>query len=663
MLNPTRNHSLASDFSPEELEPSASDALSMYNLSKLTFVSVANPWEECYEPVRRHDKEMCERWRDEMDKLLIFAGLFSAAVTAFAVEGFKMLQPDPTMTLAAVIAAGNQTAILSNFKPESSAIRINIFLLLSLVLSLSTVIVGVLSMQWLREYQRSDSTSAAEDALGLRQMCYQGLLAWRVPEIIGLLPLLLQTAVFLFFCGILDLLWSLHRVVAIVVTIPIGLLAIFLVTTTALPVLQYTFTRKLNLRVPQCPFKSPQSWMFHRLSSFISVLIFQFTEFLNIKSLFRYEIRERRSLIRKLFAAPDWRTYDQCWRQRRDLQLNRSLPGGLVGHTVVREDIAHALSWIINSFSRDLNYITHLYRCFQLMGDNEKEAMLLSCERVTPLSVDFRNKLGGEGVPAVSDYLCIRALDHLLSATGYGSDATRDLLQHRVELYVRVMRASIHLPRRPMLYCPFRYYSRFSDEVQILFLHIATMFLSRSDRESDFATAIVIFSQTTNHPAMRTPTARLEGLGDVHDLLGHDHISGNDDWEELRRTYSNALADATGQFLHRPEIIAQTSVRVQLYRWFLRTILSTSSTNTVFDMTLPVFKAIAPIIRSSIPSSVPVEAEYPTNPTFKVAWKMLLEGKYTELAHVPSLASGLDESSMGSLSRLDAPHNINPPKG
>ncbi|KAF5351204.1 hypothetical protein D9756_008311 [Leucocoprinus leucothites] len=627
-MNPTRSQSLGSDFSPEDIEPSWISG----GRFRYPVVPNSNPWEGCFKPVHRHDKEMCGRWRDEVDKLLVFAGLFSAAVTAFTVEAFKMLQADPTAALIAVLESRNQTTAgvqLPGFSPSAMAVRINIFWFLSLVLSLSTVVIGVLSMQWLREYQRDDNTTTAEDALGLRQMRYQGLLAWRVPEIISALPVLLQTAVLLFFCGMLDLLWSLHRLVAIVVTVPVALLAVFLVATTVLPALQYTFARKINLRIPQCSYKSPQSWMFHRFFAFLTVFVYRISEFLNIESLFRYEIRERHSLIRKLFAASDWRAYDKRWRQQRDLQLNRTQHGGFVGQAIVREDIAHALAWVIKSFSRDLNLIKDLYRCFQSMGDDEKEAMLLKCERITPLAVDFRDKLGGEGGPAISDYLCLRGLDHLLSAVGYGSDGTRDLLQHRVELYIRLVKASIHLPRRPMLYCPFKYYSRFSDEVQIQLLDIATTFLSRSDRESDFATAIIIFTQTALHPAIRVPLQ-------VHGLLNANVHDGDvmDSWEGLRKSYSSALKNATSCILGRREIIAYQSVRVHIYRWFLRVILSTSSTKAVLELTLPTFKSIAPVVQSSIPPSSSADAEYPTNPIFQVAWRQLLEGKYAELAQI-----------------------------
>ncbi|KAI0323690.1 hypothetical protein GY45DRAFT_1212321, partial [Cubamyces sp. BRFM 1775] len=40
-----------------------------------------------------HDSSM-ERWKSELDTLLVYAGLFSAVLTAFNVESYRLLQPD-----------------------------------------------------------------------------------------------------------------------------------------------------------------------------------------------------------------------------------------------------------------------------------------------------------------------------------------------------------------------------------------------------------------------------------------------------------------------------------------------------------------------------------------------------------------------------------------
>ncbi|KAJ7222981.1 hypothetical protein B0H12DRAFT_291870 [Mycena haematopus] len=45
-----------------------------------------------------------ESWRSDMDGLLIFAGLFSAILTAFLIESYKTLSPDSGDTTVLLLA-------------------------------------------------------------------------------------------------------------------------------------------------------------------------------------------------------------------------------------------------------------------------------------------------------------------------------------------------------------------------------------------------------------------------------------------------------------------------------------------------------------------------------------------------------------------------------
>ncbi|KAF9482267.1 hypothetical protein BDN70DRAFT_801991, partial [Pholiota conissans] len=154
--------------------------------------------------------------------------------------------------------------------PSGSAIRVNILWFLSLVLSLSTVLVGIVSLQWIREYQRYAGVSSTRRKLALRNMRTEGLERWLIPEILAGLPLLLQTALVLFFVGIIDFLVHLKIVVAIPVIVVIALTLLFILATIVLPAVQCFWT--VNVRLPsekgrlpaQCPYKSAQSWIFFR---------------------------------------------------------------------------------------------------------------------------------------------------------------------------------------------------------------------------------------------------------------------------------------------------------------------------------------------------------------------------------------------------------------
>lgn len=223
-------------------------------------------------------------WRD------LKAGLFSAVVTAFIVESYRSLQPDPNdsiVTLSSYIndpSNSNSTAIpvLQSFSPTPSSVRVNTFWFISLVLSLATVLVGIIALQWLREYQSYSTNLTSRDKYALFMMRADGLKTWHVPKIFTTLPLLLQSALILFFGGTIDFLHAIGRwAVTIPVAVIVDLILTFLVATTLLPWLQMLV---ISLKLPvnkdqdlsgereilypdqiyntapsQCPYKSPQA--------------------------------------------------------------------------------------------------------------------------------------------------------------------------------------------------------------------------------------------------------------------------------------------------------------------------------------------------------------------------------------------------------------------
>lgn len=210
------------------------------------------------------------------------AGLFSAVVTAFIVESYKGLQRNPDDDIVNILSQiavqlGNplnttsfipskESPLLQAFAPGASTIRVNTVWFMSLVLSLTTVLVGIVSLQWLREHQNYTSMTPRQQ-YAIFHMRAEGLEKWQVHRIFTAMPLLLQSALVLFFTGIIDFLLAFgHIAVVIPVTIVIGFTLLFLVATTLLPTLQ-GFTLFFNIsfsgrdrNLPaQCPFKSPQS--------------------------------------------------------------------------------------------------------------------------------------------------------------------------------------------------------------------------------------------------------------------------------------------------------------------------------------------------------------------------------------------------------------------
>ncbi|KDR65164.1 hypothetical protein GALMADRAFT_16929, partial [Galerina marginata CBS 339.88] len=123
-----------------------------------------DPWSILLEPLMKADEAQCNAWKDEVQNLLIFAGLFSAVVTAFVIDSYKTLKPDPNDTIISLLSIianrlDNTTTpipvLLSStgpgsHSPAASSIRINNFWFISLVLSLATVLIGTISLQWIR---------------------------------------------------------------------------------------------------------------------------------------------------------------------------------------------------------------------------------------------------------------------------------------------------------------------------------------------------------------------------------------------------------------------------------------------------------------------------------------------------------------------------------
>ncbi|KAI1786909.1 hypothetical protein LXA43DRAFT_747454 [Ganoderma leucocontextum] len=225
-------------------------------------------WAACAKALREDDEAMIQDWKEEIDTLLVFAGLFSAVLTAFNIESYKWLQQQPDDTHTAILSQISMqlnsfnvnanfvnatvpafTQTTAPFKPTAFAVRLNTLWFSSLVCSLLSASLGLLVKQWLREYL-AGSSNISRESIRIRQYRYDGMRRWRVPEIILCLPILLQAALLLFFIGLLDLLWTLHPVVAAVVTTIVATSMLFAITTSLLPPLY-----------PDCPYKSPQSWL------------------------------------------------------------------------------------------------------------------------------------------------------------------------------------------------------------------------------------------------------------------------------------------------------------------------------------------------------------------------------------------------------------------
>ncbi|KAI0698853.1 hypothetical protein C8Q76DRAFT_587081, partial [Earliella scabrosa] len=214
-------------------------------------------WDKTASVVKTYSDELVDRWNKEIDTLLVYAGLFSAILTAFNVQSYTLLAPDPQDrildTLQQISVQLGSFSINPSFvnstapavsqipvpPPQAprSAIWLNTLWFSSLICSLSAASIGIMVKQWLNEYSAGLSGSSRQTAR-LRQQRFKSLTRWRVAWIVAILPVLLQIALALFLSGLLVLLWSLNNVVAGVASALIGVLFIVTSGSIILPSLQ-----------------------------------------------------------------------------------------------------------------------------------------------------------------------------------------------------------------------------------------------------------------------------------------------------------------------------------------------------------------------------------------------------------------------------------------
>ncbi|KAI5830927.1 hypothetical protein K523DRAFT_219712, partial [Schizophyllum commune Tattone D] len=177
----------------------------------------ARVWSVYNDEAEIADKERVQKLNGTLDALLVFAGLFSAVVTTFVAQSSQALTPDYAQITASLVyklvllqraaASGNTGQVpesllsLDSRTHQTSDIWVNKLWLISLMFSLLTALVSVLAKQWIQASCSLLSTAPRDRAL-VRQYRFLEFERWKVPAIIGFLPVLLTIALFFFFAGL-----------------------------------------------------------------------------------------------------------------------------------------------------------------------------------------------------------------------------------------------------------------------------------------------------------------------------------------------------------------------------------------------------------------------------------------------------------------------------
>lgn len=359
-------------------------------------------------------------------------------------ETGNLLKEEPETTSALVLlrisaqldAMSNSNAssslpptTLEPFSIPSQAVRINALIFISIVLNLMAASVGILCLQWIREFQHSISNASHDDSLAQRQLKYRGLLTWKVPLILSILPVLIQTALVLFLVGLVDFLSSLYRPMAYMVGSIVLVILVFLFLTTALPSICHIYGAATGAACP-CPYKSPQAWVFQKAICFplrIVVWIIQYTPNTNSRSVVKKALAAR---LAQLIEADSWMSLDNLLRKFRTNAL------GIPVHSRI-PPVSISLAWIARTFADSIHAVEAVYNC--LLQQKTSTIWHVNAQlsgRMEPEAIQAKDDNGSKGQRA-AELALLTFLQEFDGNTFMRQSST--LSQHRLELYIRAM--------------------------------------------------------------------------------------------------------------------------------------------------------------------------------------------------------------------------------
>jgi len=357
-------------------------------------------------------------------------GLCSASAAGFAIQYLCAFNPGPQVAIARFLSLDTSITDASPGPagpPPGPSVPISISWVLSLVVSLGTVVVGITCLQWIREYL-SDSRLGPKEGLAFRQMRYDGLMFWKVPFIISILPTLLLFSILLFFHGLMLFLYSLNKVVAIVIAAPVGIVWVFMTFATMLPALQCIFMSEERVRGHQCPYKSPQARLFAWFAFWFSVLVIRMLRGLGWKAEF---LQKKQTFLENLIEGGlDWVSFDTTWQHER-LMVPSDKSQEREG-----KDIAQAMAWLSRTGTHSVQGIHALYSSLR---DVHPATALETIRKLVPGDYisDFSLQCG-------HDHRHDVVLKDLIGAVllGYSvrnnHQLQRPFFDHRVELFIRI---------------------------------------------------------------------------------------------------------------------------------------------------------------------------------------------------------------------------------
>ncbi|KAH9031450.1 hypothetical protein EDB83DRAFT_2229569, partial [Lactarius deliciosus] len=183
------------------------------------------------ERAEEEDKKKAESWQGDAEGILVFTGLFSAAVATLlsvSVQDLKQNSQDISAFYLANVYQllsnqnGSQITVVipsslsdpTSFTPPVAAVWVNSLWFLSLVISLTCALLATLLQQWARRYLRiTNPRCSPHKRARIRAFFAEGVERLRLPWTVEALPTLLHISLFLFFAGLGVFLFGIHRTV------------------------------------------------------------------------------------------------------------------------------------------------------------------------------------------------------------------------------------------------------------------------------------------------------------------------------------------------------------------------------------------------------------------------------------------------------------------
>ncbi|KAI0247164.1 hypothetical protein BJV78DRAFT_1133763, partial [Lactifluus subvellereus] len=167
------------------------------------------------------DNKMAERWQKDADGIIIFTGLFSAAVAALVAVTVVDLKQNPQDTSAFYLENMYKLQALADpnisrpfipstlaqpppFSPPKYIIWVNSLWFLSLVIGLTCAMLATLLQQWARRYLRITQPSryTPQRRARIRAFYADGVDKFRLSWAVEALPSMIHLSLFLFFFGL-----------------------------------------------------------------------------------------------------------------------------------------------------------------------------------------------------------------------------------------------------------------------------------------------------------------------------------------------------------------------------------------------------------------------------------------------------------------------------